>query len=176
MTTELMSAFNFTTNDLAFNKKIKLSPEQAAQFAKKNKKSSGLVFLFTLAFGAGAYFSLQPFILQGLSITDNLSRFIGGVVLTGLALFFFYLLFQKDEPLIESMQGKAQFISRENSSTDADGLVTHFTSYYVLIGEHEFDIEREKYQAFNQGHIYKIFKENSLLGILSIEYIGPSEN
>ncbi len=71
------------------------------------------------------------------------------------------------------MQVKAQFISRENSSTDADGLETNFTSYYVLIGEHEFNIGRDKYQAFNQDHIYKIFNENSLLGILSIEYIGP---
>ena len=175
MSTELMKAFNFTADDLAHNKRGELSSQQAARFSKASKKSAVLFFLFTLGFGTGAYFALAPFILQGLSITGNIDRLIGGIVLAGLALFLFYLVFQKDEASVESVQGKAQFVSRESSSTDSDGHVSDSTNYYVVIGDHEFDIGREKYKVFNQGHIYTIYNAKSLLGILSVEYIGSPD-
>ena len=176
MSIELMKAFNFTADDLAHNKMGKLSAQQTARFSKTSKKGTVLLILLTLGLGTGAYFTLAPFILQGLGITGNVDRLIGGIVLTGLALFFFYLGFQKDEPGIESAQGKAQFISRESSSTDSEGHVSHFTNYYVVIGDHEFDIGREKYKLFNQGHIYTVYNAKSLLGILSVEYNGPPVN
>lgn len=177
MSAELMEAFNFTVDDLAFNKRGELSPEQKARFAKEAKRSSIMVVLFTLGFGAGAIFTMMPFIRQGLSITDNLGRFIVGVVLVGLALFFFYLIFQKDAPVIKSAQGKIQFVSRESDTTDEDGIVTSSTSYFVVIGDEQFTINSGQYQFFNQGHIYAIYKEVSVLSrILSIEYIGPPES
>jgi len=177
MSAELMEAFDFTADDLAHNKVGKLSPGQKARFAKATRKSSIMTFIFTLGFGAGAVITLLPFFIQGLSITDNLGRFIGGIVLAGLSLFFFYLIFQRDEPVIKSAQGKAQFVSRENDTTHEDGTVTSSTSYFVVIGDDHFSIEPEKYQYFNQEHIYTIFKETAVLSrILSIEYIGPASS
>ena len=177
MSAELMEAFNFTTDDLAFNKRGELSPGQKVRFAKAANRNSIMVVLFTLGFGAGAVITMMPFVLQGLSIADNLGRFIGGVVLIGMALFFFYLIFQKDAPVIKSAQGKIQFVSRESDTTDEDGTVTSSTSYFVVIGDERFTINSGQYQFFNQGHVYAIYKEVSVLSsILSIEYIGPPES
>lgn len=98
-------------------------------------------------------------------------------MLAGIALFFLYAMFEKDKPVIQSAQGKIQFVSRESDMTHDDGSITSSTSYYVVIGNERFSIDSGKYQFFNQGHIYAIYKELSLLsGILSIEYIGPPES
>ncbi|HKJ39157.1 MAG TPA: hypothetical protein VJ972_10295 [Anaerolineales bacterium] len=176
MTTELMKAFDFTAEDLSYNKMGKLSPGQAARFSRK--KGTGIVvfIILTLAAGIGAFFMLQPFLLNGVSISENTGSFIGGCVLAGLTLLFLYFSFQTDGPVIQKAQGKAQFISREENRTDAEGHTTHETGYYVLIGDHEFSVDRDKVQAFEQGHIYTVYNENFLTGILSVEYNGPSTN
>jgi hypothetical protein len=178
MSTELMEAFDFTADDLAYNKAEKLSPRQLARYKKAMRRGSILFFFVVLGFGAGAYFTLLPF-LQGHSVSDNLGRLIGGVVLAGLALLFlvfiFQSLFQKVKPVILSAQGEAQFVSRDSSTTDAEGNTISSTTYYVVIGGHEFDVGRDKYQAFKQGHIYAIYKD-AFLGVLSVEYIGPPES
>jgi len=177
MSAELMKAFEFTADDLAHNKMGKLSPRQAKRYKKSSNRGNIALFFIMLAFGIAAFFTLLPFFLDGLAITDNLARLIGGLVLAGLTLFFFYLMFQKDEPVIKGAQGKVQFVSRESDTTHDDGTVTSSTSYYVLIGDERFTINSEQYQFFNQGHIYAIYKETSMLGkILSIEYIGPPES
>ena len=83
-------------------------------------------------------------------------------------------MFEKDRPVLKSAEGKVQFISRESDMTHDDGTVTSSTSYYVVIGDERFSIDSGQYQFFNQGHIYAIYKEASVLGsIISIEYIGP---
>ena len=176
MTTELMKAFDFTAEDLSYNKMGKLSPGQAARFAQKKRTGIILFIVLTLAAGVGSFFVLQPFLLEGIAISDNLGRFVGGVALAGLTLLFLYFSFQTDGPVIQKAQGKAQFISREENRTDAEGHTTHETGYYVLIGDHEFSVDRDKVQAFEQGHIYTVYNENFLTGILSVEYNGPSTN
>jgi hypothetical protein len=167
MTITLMEAFDFTADDLAFNKRGQLSPGQTARFEKTGRKNKVLHFIITLGFGAGAYFTLLPFVLQRISITDNLGRLVGGVVLTGFALLFFYFLVTKDEVNIQKVQGKAQFVRRKNSRSSS--------SYNVVIGGQTFNIGYDKYEAFNQDHIYTIYNDVTLLGILSIEYIGLPE-
>lgn len=167
-----MEAFNFTADDLAYNKAGKLSPRQAARYRKANGAGKVFFFFLMLGVGAGAFFVLRPFVLQGLSIADNLGRLIGGVVLVGLTLLFLYFLFEKAEPVIISAQGEAQFVSRESETTDGQGHTTSSTSYYVSLGDHEFGVESSKFQAFKQGHMYAIYKE-VFIGILSAEYIGP---
>lgn len=177
MTTELMQAFDFTADDLAHNKIGKLSPRQTKRYEKTSNKSRVVAFLISLAFGIGAYFTLLPFIFQGLKLTENLGRFIGGIALTGLALFFFYTLFEKDKPVINNARGKVQFVSRESDITHDDGSITTSTSYYLVIGDERFNINADQYQFLNQGHIYTIYEEASMLSkILSIEYHGPSES
>lgn len=177
MGTELMEAFDFTADDLALNKAGKLSSRQIKRFKKASLRGRIVSFLIMLAFGIGAYFTLLPFLFEGLTPSGDLVRFIGGVVLAGIALFFLYAMFEKDKPVIQSAQGKIQFVSRESDMTHDDGSITSSTSYYVVIGNERFSIDSGKYQFFNQGHIYAIYKELSLLsGILSIEYIGPPES
>jgi len=176
MIAELMKAFDFNADDLAYNKAGKLSPRQMERYKKASNRGNIALFFIMLAFGAGAFFTLRPFLLDGLSLADDLVRLIGGLILAALTLFFFYLLFQKDKPVIKSAQGKIQFVSRESDTTHEDGTVTSSTSYFVVIGEEQFTINSGQYQYFNQGHIYAIYKEVSVLSkILSIEYIGPSE-
>lgn len=176
MTTELMQAFDFTTDDLAHNKVGKLSPRQLKRYQSTSIKSRVVAFLVMLAFGLGAYFTLLPFISQEISLTDNLIRLLGGIALVGLAIFFLFTIFEKDKPTIKSAQGKVQFISRENTMRHDDGSVTSSTSYYVVIGDEQFPIDSGHYQFFNQGHIYTIYKEASMLSkILSVEYHGPPE-
>ena len=177
MTIELMQAFDFTADDLTYNKMGKLSPRQIKRYKKASNRSTVISFFVMLAFGIGAYFTLLPFLFEGLALTGNLSRFIGGIVLAGFALFFLYALFVKDKPVIKSAQGKVQFVSRESNTTHDDGSITSSTSYYVVIGDERFSIESGQYQLFNQGHIYAIYKEVSVLSsILSIEYSGPPES
>jgi hypothetical protein len=177
MSAELMKAFDFTADDLAHNKAGKLSPRQLQRFKKASNRSSIFAFLVMLAFGIGAYFTLSPFLLDGLPIPGNIVRLIGGIILAGLSLFFLYALFEKDKPVIKSAQGKIQFVSRESDMTHDDGTVTSSTYYYVVIGNEQFSINSGQYQYFNQGHIYAIYKEVSVLSrILSIEYIGPPES
>jgi hypothetical protein len=173
MTTELMKAFDFTAEDLSYNKMGKLSPGQAARFSRK--KGTGIVvfIVLTLAAGIGTFFVLQPFLLEGIAISDNAGRFIGGCVLAGLTLLFLYFSFQTDGPVIKKSQGKAQFVRREESTMDDEGHTTTDIMYYVVIGDREFGIDRDKVQVFEQGHIYTVYNDNFLLGILSIEYNGP---
>ncbi len=172
MTTELMKAFDFTAEDLAFNKMQQLSPRQTRRLKKNRGQTTVGLTLFMLAIGTGAVFTLLPFIRQTLSITDDVGRLIGGVVLAGLSLIILFLLLMGDEePVVKSVRGKAQFLRKES---DVDNEVSS-TSYYVVIGEREFVVERDKYQALTQGHIYTIYSAVGL-GILSIEYIGPPGN
>lgn len=177
MTTELMQAFDFTADDLAHNKAGTLSPRQLERYQKTSSKSRVVAFLVTLAFGIGAYFTLLPFISQESALTDNLTRLIGGIVLAGLSLFFLFTIFEKDKPVIKSAKGKVQFISRESDMTHDDGTVTSSTSYYLVIGDEQFSVDSGQYQFFNQGHIYTIYREASMLsGIISVEYHGPPES
>jgi hypothetical protein len=174
MTTELMKAFDFTAEDLSYNKAGKLSPQQATRFTRKKRMGIILFIVLTLAAGVGAFITLQSFLLEETAISDNIGRFIGGCALAGLTLLFLYFSFQTDGPVIQKAQGKAQIISREESRTDAEGHTTHETGYHVVIGEHEFSVDRDKVQVFEQGHIYTVYNENFLAGILSVEYNGPS--
>ena len=175
MSTELMQAFDFTTDDLAHNKMGKLSPRQTAKYNKAMKGGNALLFVVMAGFSVGAFFALRPFILQAFSIPDNLGRFIGGMVLFVISLWILYSLFQKDSTVVTSAQGKAQFVSRETTDTDGDGNMTHSTLYYVVLGDEKFSVERSKYKFFQQGHNYTIYKE-AFMGIISIEYLGPPEN
>ena len=177
MSTELMKAFDFTADDLVQNKMGKLSPRQMKRYKSASKRGTVASFFIMLAFGIGAYFTLLPFLSEGLPVTGNLIRLIGGVVLAGIALFFLYAMFEKDNPVIRSAQGKVQFVSRESDSTDQDGTVTSSTSYYLVVGDEHFSINSGQYQFFNQGHIYAIYQEVSVLSrIISVEYIGPPES
>ena len=172
MNPELMQAFDFTADDLAYNKAGKLSPRQAAKYNKTMKQGNALLFIVMVGFAIGAFFTLRPFILQGLSMADNVARFIGGIVLVVIGLWILYSLFQKDSPVVTSAQGKAQFVSRETYDTDADGNTNSSTLYYVVLGDEEFSVGRDKYQLFEQGHFYAIYKE-AYMGVISVEYIGP---
>ena len=178
MSTELMKAFNFTADDLAHNKAGKLSPSQVARY-KRAMRGGGILFFFLMLIcWVATYFTLVPF-SQGLSISDNLGRLIGGVVLVGLALLFlvftFQSLFPKIKPAFINAQGKAQFVSRDSSTPNSQGGSTTSTSYYVVIDGNEYDIGgSDKYEAFEQGHIYAIYMD-AFIGILSVEHIGPPE-
>jgi hypothetical protein len=177
MSTELMKAFDFTEEDLAHNKAGKLSPRQLKRLKRASNRGRIVSFFVMLAFGIGAYFTLNPFLLDGLAIAGNVVRLVGGIILAGLSLFFLYAIFERDNPVIKSAQGKVQFVSRESDTPNEDGTVTSSTSYYVVIGNERFTINSGQYQFFNQGHIYAIYKEVSVLSrILSIEYIGPPES
>lgn len=177
MSLELMQAFDFTSEDLAINKSGKLSPRQIKRYKKASNRGRIASFFIMLAFGVGAYFTLRPFFFEGLAVAGNLVRLIGGIVLTGVALFFLYAMFEKDKPVVKSAEGKVQFVSRESETPLSDGTSTTTTTYYVVIGDERFVVGPDKYQLFNQGDIYAIYKEVSVLSsILSIEYIGPSEN
>jgi len=172
-----MKAFDFTADDLAQNKAGRLSPCQLKRLKRASNRGRIVSFFVMLAFGIGAYFTLSPFLIDGLMIVGNIVRLIGGIILAGLALFFLYAIFERDKPVVKSAQGKIQFISRESDMTHDDGTVTSSTSYYVVIGDERFTVNSGQYQFFNQGHIYAIYKETSMLGkILSIEYIGPPES
>ncbi|HSG45749.1 MAG TPA: hypothetical protein VLA72_21610 [Anaerolineales bacterium] len=176
MTTELMQAFDFTSDDLAHNKSGNLSPRQLERYQKTSSKSRVVALFVTLAFGVGAYFTLLPFISQESALTENLTKLIGGIVLAGLSFFFLLTIFEKDKPVIKSARGKVQFISRESDMTHDDGTVTSSTSYYVVIGDEQFSVDSSQYQFFNQGHIYTIYREASILSrIVSIEYHGPPD-
>ena len=177
MSTELMQTFDFTADDLAHNKAGKLSPRQMKQYRNASNRGRIFSFFVMLAFGIAAYFTLLPFGSEGLALKDDLVRLIGGIVLTGLSLFFLYAMFGKDVPVVKSAQGKVQFVSRDSDMTHDDGTVTSSTSYYVVIGDEQFTINSGQYQFFNQGHVYAIYKETSVLSkILSVEYFGPQEN
>lgn len=169
MNSELMQAFDFTEEDLMFNKTGKLSSRQAGRYKRSDTRAKVFGFFVMLGSGAGTFFTLRPFFLEGLSISDHLGRFIGGVVLAGLALFFLYALFEKSEPVILSAQGPAQFVIRKIRSSDQG---SYSTRYYVVLGGHEIDVGKDKYPVFKQGYIYAIYQEPSI-GILSVEYIGP---
>jgi hypothetical protein len=177
MSVELMNAFDFTADDLAHNKAGKLSARQLKRLQKASNKGRIVSFFVMLAFGIGAYFTLSPFLLDELTVAGNIVRLIGGIILAGVSVFFLYAIFERDNPVIKSAQGKVQFVSRESDTTHDDGTVTSSTSYYVVIGNEQFPINSGQYQYFNQGHIYTIYKEVSVLSrILSIEYIGPPES
>lgn len=173
-----MQAFNFTAEDLAYNKASKLSPPQIARYKKSMRAGSVLFFFLMLILWATAYFTLQPF-LEGLPISGNLGRLIGGVVQIGFAILFLVFvlqaLFQEIKPVFINARGKAQFVSRDHSTTDSQGSTISSTTYYVVIDDHEFDVGRDKYQVFKQGHIYAIYND-AFLGVLSVEYIGPPED
>jgi|SRR5665811_510964 len=153
MNTELMEAFDFTAEDLASNELNRLSPRQAQRFAKNRKRDIVVLIIFMLGFAAVAVFLLLPFIRQEQSISSNLGRFIFGVVLAILSLLIFLVLLKREEPVVKSVQGKAQFVQKEIPGVeDRSG----YTEYSVVIGEHKFAIEMDKYEAFNQGHIYTV--------------------
>ena len=176
MSADLMSAFQYTAEDLSYNRRGELSPGQAGRLKRSYKQGGILFFVLVPACAAGAYFILSPFLLQDLPLEENLGKLVGGLVLSALALFFLYLsvalFFDRDRPIVRQVEGEARLVSRESDTTDPDGLVTTYSMNYLVIGEQEFSLEAEKQGAFQHGHRYRIFHER-FLGILSVEYLGP---
>ena len=176
MSLELMQAFDFTAEDLSYNRMGQLSPRQMEMYKKADTKSSVFAFFVMIGFGVGAYFVLSPFWAQGLSLGENVGRLIGGIILAGIALFFLYALFEKTEPKIRSAKGKIKFVVKETDSTDADGTTSTSTTHYVVVGDEYFSVDRKKYQHLEQGHIYIFYQESSVLGrVIAVEYIGPPQ-
>ena len=177
MNTELMQAFDFTADDLPYNRTGALSPRQLNKFKASNTRSGIFAFIIMLGFGVGAYFTLSPFWAEKLVIADNLGRLIGGIVLTVISLFFLFTLFENVQPTIKSARGKVQFVVKESDTPHEDGTVTTSTTHYVVIGNEYFPVDKKQYQYLKQGHIYTFYKEVSVLGrVISVEYVGPPEN
>lgn len=172
MSVDLMSAFDFSVEDLSANKSGQLSARQLERLAKADRKQKITLAIFgTLGVAIGT-FLLMPVIL-GLTTENKIGFLVGGVIVGGLGLLFLSGLFDKPRTDISVTQGKAQFVSRESSTHDEDGGVTYHTSYYVVIGGKDFQVKSSQYEAFNQGHVYTVYHAPHPLNILSIEYVGP---
>jgi hypothetical protein len=168
---ELMAAFDFTQEDLTYNRNGQFSPAQFARYKRSDNWARVFSWVVLLGSAAGTYFVLRPFFFDGLPIRGNLGRLIGGGLLAAVALLFLYAVFEKKDPVILTARGPAQFVSREHASQTGDQ-TSYSTSYYVDLAGTEIEIGHGKFSVFKQGHIYVIYREASI-GILSVEYIGP---
>ena len=179
MTDKLMTAFDFTAEDLDHNQRGQLSPRQSKLLMKRTqgqKRTMGIVGVVGLAI---AIYLALPFI-QAMSLkAASLGQLIGAVVVLGISLLFFSGLFDKPSGQVIPVEGRVQFISRDSSTTHEDGTVTTDTSFYIVVGENEFVVKSGQYDAFTQGHVYRVYKSGISLfessEILSIEYLGPPQ-
>lgn len=174
MTSKLMQAFDFTEKDLSHNRQGQLSPRQLENLTRQTRSSKGrLLSIGLICLGIAVYLAL-PFI-QSMSLQGDILRLIGVVGLSGLSIMFFSSLFDRPDLKVSSAEGRVQFISRE-STTDEDGtLITH-THFYIVIGKNEYAVDSSQYDAFSQGHVYRVYSGSTDLlssGILSIDYLGP---
>ena len=172
MAVDLKDAFGFTTDELALNKSGQLSRRQRAQAVKQANRKKVTSVILALVAGAIAIYSLLPFV-RTFSMAGGVDRLIGGSVFAVLSLLFFTALWQKPALDVQHVQGKVQFVRRDSDVVEDDNRVITTTTYYLVIGEQEFAIDRSKYEAFDQGHVYAIYYLTPAQGILSAEYIGP---
>jgi hypothetical protein len=180
MTDKLMTAFDFTVEDLDHNRRGQISPRQQAMAAKSTGQTRRGLVIITIICLAVAFWLALPF-LRSMSLapaneTQGLMQLICSVGLFGLGLLFFSGLFNKPETGIKSAEGKVQFISRESSTTREDGGMDTHTTFYIVVGEDEFVLQSEQYDAFTQGHVYRVYGGSRMLfdsEILSVEYMGP---
>ena len=169
----LMEAFNFTDEDLSYNRQGQLSPRQMERLASADRKGKVTVVIASLVTGAIAIGLLLPFI-QAMSLeAANLGRAICGVPLIFLSILFFFGLFRRPDRGVKMVEGRVQFVSRD-STTQQDEAVVTTTGFYIIVGEKEFPVKTEQYNAFTQGHVYRVYHGvAATLGILSVEYVGP---
>ena len=74
MNSELMQTFNFTTNDLAYNKKGRLSPRQSANLEKNNRTVATIMLILLLVSASFTIVVLRPYIFDGVEQFDDLAR------------------------------------------------------------------------------------------------------
>jgi hypothetical protein len=176
MSTELMRAFDFTGDDLALNRAGQLSPRQTERVRRRARNTKIRAVVFGLIAGVIAIYLLLPFILALSVKAAGVGQLIGGLVLAGLSLLLLSEIAEKPRTDVQSAQGKAQFLRRESTDVDGEGQpIGTTTQYYVVIGEHEFTLQRADYEAFTQGHVYNIYFLTGPTEVLSIEYVGPPE-
>ena len=174
MNQKIMVAFGFTADDLAHNQEGRLSPDQTERL-KKNMRKNKRIFLILgiITLIIAIYFAI-PYI-QAMSFNGaKLLNLLGPVALLALSVLFFSGLFEKTDAAIMQSEGRVQFISKE-SAIDDDGTQVSKTYFYIVVGKDTFSVEPEQYDAFTQGHRYRVFsvqKTLFLTGILSIEYLG----
>ncbi len=174
MNEKLMAAFGFSADDLAHNRRGELSPAQQERVKKNTGKNKGIFAILGIIALTIAIFLSLP-LLQSMSFagTSPLKLF-GIAALLAVSLLFFSCLFEKSTVEIGQVEGNVQFISRE-SMIDDDGTQIAQTSFYIVIGKEEFAIKSEQYDAFMQGHRYRVYSAEKALflsGILSVEYLG----
>jgi hypothetical protein len=174
-----MTAFDFTAEDLDFNRRGQLSPRQTKQIMDRTRKQKRTMLIAALVgIGIGTYLAL-PFIQEMSLEAASLGQLIGAVVVLGLSLLFFSGLSEKPSGQVIPVEGRVQFISRESSTTHEDGTMTTDTLFYIVVGKEEFQVRTDQFDAFTQGHVYRFYKAgNSVFessNILSIEHLGPPQ-
>jgi hypothetical protein len=167
------TAFDFTSEDLAYNQQRQLSPRQAAQLARTNRRQKVTLTLVTLVCAALALALAYPFI-QAFSLdAASLGQAIGALVLAGLSLLFFSGLFNQVDAGVKMAEGPVQFVSGEEAIHNGDHLETS-TVFYVVVGGERVPVRTGQYQTLTQGHVYRLYLGAApSLGLLSIEYVGP---
>jgi hypothetical protein len=179
MTDKLMTAFDFTSEDLEYNRRGQLSPRQTKQLLDRTRKQK-LVFLVASVVGLGiGVYLILPFVLEMSLQAANLGQLIGAAVALGLSALFFFGLWDKPGGDVIPVEGRVQFISRESSTTREDGGMDTHTNFYIVVGENEIGVKSSQYDAFTQGHMYRVYRsgisEFESSEILSIEYLGPPQ-
>jgi len=171
----LLDAFNFTEEDLLYNRQGQLSPRQIENLASADRRGKVAIAIASLVSAAIAIGLLLPFI-QAMSLeAANLGRAICGVPIFLLAILFFFGIFRKPDRGVKQIEGVVQFVSRDSTTTQDDTVVST-TGFYILVGEKEFPVKTEQYKVFTQGHIYRVYYGVAAsMGILSVEYLGPPD-
>jgi len=173
MPTDLMTAFDFTNEDLLHNRTGDLSPRQQQAQKKYSGKNRVQMAVAGLVFGVAGIVLLLPFIRTFSPDAAPIWRIVVGGASIAVGLFFGSGIFDKYTIKIEETEGRAQFLRRESSSTDADGTTSSSTTNLLVIGGFEFPVKLAQYDALNQGHVYKAYFSRAPYQIWSIEYIGP---
>jgi len=172
MNSDLMRVFRFTADDLAYNKQGRLSPRQVTRLKRNNRVGAVIMFILLLVSLTFTVVVLRPFAFNGVAVTDNLFRFLGGLGLVLLSIFFLMhflkFLFRTNTPVVTKLQGKVHgVITRKERDSEGDILTVH----YLQIGEQEIHIQEYQAPVFQEEHTYAIYQDKAL-GNISVEHLG----
>jgi len=172
MNSDLLHAFNFTEDDLVYNRRGTLSPRQAARYKSNNRIGAIVMIILLIPSAVATFYIWWPILFGEKALLEDLWRLFGGSILTFVTLLLFLnlikFLLRKKDPVVTKIEGKVGgVISREERDHEGDKVIIH----YVVIDGQEIQIQKRQASVFREGHTYAMYR-NAVLGNLAVEQRG----
>ncbi|PWH15739.1 MAG: hypothetical protein DDG60_05310 [Anaerolineae bacterium] len=171
MTTRLMQLFEFTQEDLAYNRQGRLSPRQTARLTSKRRgfKLILLVLGLTLACGGGGALAVLGILSVSQSTVTGLGMLVGAGIFALLGAPFIFLGIKPMSPVkIAVAQGpirlaRVQRTRRVNNSTST------YVATELHLADKIFTVPDESFSALEEGAAYAVYYWDGLTDIFSLE-------